>query len=56
MCRQFIREFSDNSLPIFMYGKVEGECVVKTLGEVCCRVFIIVIIIITITIIVLLLT
>ncbi|PUU76387.1 cytidine deaminase-like protein [Tuber borchii] len=33
MCRQFIREFSDNSVPIFMYGKEEGECVVRTLGE-----------------------
>jgi len=39
MCRQFIREFSDGSVPIFMYGKDEGECVVKTLGEVCCGVF-----------------
>ena len=42
MCRQFIREFSDNSLPIFMYGKEEGECVVRTLGEVCCGVFIVI--------------
>lgn len=49
MCRQFIREFSDNSLPIFMYGKEEGECIVRTLGEVCCRVFIIIIIVLLLT-------
>jgi cytidine deaminase len=33
MCRQFIREFADLSLPIFMFD-VDGEYVVMTLGEV----------------------
>jgi len=32
MCRQFIREFADLSLPIFMFD-VDGEYVVMTLGE-----------------------
>jgi len=32
MCRQFIREFADLSLPIFMFD-VDGEHVVMTLGQ-----------------------
>jgi len=53
MCRQFIREFSDGTVPIFMYGKKEGECIVKTLKEVCCEFFIIFIIIAVIIILLL---
>ncbi|KAK0510913.1 hypothetical protein JMJ35_006465 [Cladonia borealis] len=32
MCRQFIREFCDLNMPIFMYDK-DGSCVVRTLEE-----------------------
>lgn len=33
MCRQFIREFADLTLPIFMFDK-DGNHIVKTLDEV----------------------
>jgi cytidine deaminase len=33
MCRQFIREFCDSTVPIFMFTR-DGSYVVKTLGEV----------------------
>ncbi|KAF2674106.1 cytidine deaminase [Microthyrium microscopicum] len=32
MCRQFIREFCDLSVPIFMFNK-DGKYTVKTLGD-----------------------
>ncbi|KZF23784.1 cytidine deaminase [Xylona heveae TC161] len=32
MCRQFIREFCDLKMPIFMYDK-NGDCVVRTVEE-----------------------
>jgi len=32
MCRQFIREFTAPSFPVYLYGK-DGKAVVKTLGE-----------------------
>jgi cytidine deaminase len=34
MCRQFIREFCEPGMPIFMHDK-EGGYVVKTVEEVC---------------------
>jgi cytidine deaminase len=33
MCRQFLREFCDERLPVFMFG-AKGDFVVRTLGEV----------------------
>jgi hypothetical protein len=32
MCRQFIREFCRDEMPIYMYDK-DGQFVVRTLGE-----------------------
>jgi cytidine deaminase len=32
MCRQFLREFLDLSVPIFMFNK-EGKFIVRTMGE-----------------------
>jgi cytidine deaminase len=34
MCRQFMNEFCDAGMPVFMYDK-DGKYVVKTMGEVC---------------------